>query len=146
MVMAARPQWTGPLGASALVPMDPRSSCQSLSSVTYLVGWHLWGSHTRLLVECMGGPQAPRYQLRVSVRRRKGTGHPSLLIRRPRAEARGFTGQMLLDSYPGSTTVPRCISGLCNRHVAAYAFCTLQRCGRVSGGVLHTRTDGVRRY
>jgi len=34
----------GPLGALALVPMDSRLSCQSLSSVTYLVGWHLWGS------------------------------------------------------------------------------------------------------
>jgi len=26
------------------VPMDHKLSCQSLSSVTYLVGWHLWGS------------------------------------------------------------------------------------------------------
>jgi len=30
--------------ALALVPMDHELSCQSLSSVTYLVGWHLWGS------------------------------------------------------------------------------------------------------
>jgi len=32
------------MGALALVPMDHKLSCQSLSSVTYLVGWHLRGS------------------------------------------------------------------------------------------------------
>ena len=67
----------------------------------------------------------------------QGTGHPSLLIRRPRAEARGFAGGMLSDSYPGSTTAPRCISGLCDHHVAACAFCMLQKYGHESGGVLY---------
>ena len=112
----------------------------------YLPASRVVSSHTRLLVKCTGGPQAPRYRLRVSVWRRKGTGPPSLLIRRPRAEARGFAGRMLSDSYLGSTTIPRCISGLCDRHVAACAFCTLQRCGRMSGGVLHTRTNGICQY
>ena len=44
MVMAARPQWIGSLGASALVPTDSRLSCQSLLLVVNLVGWRLWGS------------------------------------------------------------------------------------------------------
>jgi len=39
-----KPRRCGSLGALALVPMDPELSCQSLSSVTYLVGWHLQGS------------------------------------------------------------------------------------------------------
>ena len=95
----------------------------------YLPASRVVSSHTKGLAMCVGGPQVPRYQLRVSVWRRKGTGRPLLLIQHPRAEARGFAGRMLSDSYPGSTTVPRCISGPCNRHVAACAFCTLQRCG-----------------
>jgi len=39
-----KPGRWGSLGALALVPMDHKLSCQSLSSVTYLVGWHLRGS------------------------------------------------------------------------------------------------------
>ena len=101
-------------------------------------------SHTKGLAMCVGGPQAPRYQLQVPVWRRKGTGRPLLLIRCPQVEAQGFTGRMPWDSCPGSTTVPRCISGPCGCYVAACAFCTLQRCGRVSGGILHTRTDVIR--
>ena len=79
----------------------------------YLLALRVVSSHTKGLVMCVEGPWAPHYWLWGSVWRRKKTGHPLLLIRRPRAEARGFAGRMLSDSCPGSTTVPQCISGPC---------------------------------
>ena len=130
-------QWTSPPRFPITVRCNERH---------YLPASRVVSSHTKGLAMCVGGLQAPRYQLRVSVRRCKGTGRPSLLIWRPWAEAQGFAGRMLSDLYPGSTTVPQYISELCDHHVAACAFCTLQRCGCVSGGVLHTRTNVIRQY
>jgi len=81
----------------------------------------------------------------VSVQRRGRVVHHTSLIWHPRAEALGFSGQMLLDSCPGMRQVPQDERRPCGCILRSSSY-TQQRYALEFGGLLCTRSVRVRWY